>query len=1062
MRKPGGNGSVLQTPLLGLAKPDGEWLFYALVLLLAVVSRFWDLGARAISFDECTHALWSYKLYNGEGFTHDPMMHGPFLFHANALVYFLFGDTDYTSRMVPALFGVCLVMSPLLLRRWLGRLGAMAVAALLLISPTILYYSRYLRNDIYMLVWMVLLTAALFHVLEDRNPRWLVAGAAVLMLALATKENAYFFGYTGLVFLATVVVWERARPRHRPWLYALGAALSAALLLGARQLQASLPEGDEPASALLPLAVALLTMVGGTLPALLISASLIPSRHPRRSRVEEAIRALPRRVWLLAGGAMLLIYALLFTGFFTNATGLVTGIAGSLSYWLAQQEVERGSQPWYYYGLLLVMYDFLPLLLGLAGMGTFLLRGRRARSGGAQADAPSGPAEPEAEPPPADSAPLPTAQGERPAPMTLPLFRAFLLFWALISLFLYGWAGERMPWMVVHQTLPLILLAGTFAGDLAHRLRKAPALGAPPEAGRLTGRWGGAVLALAVVAALFSLFGLFRLEEARGLWVGVPTTLLLLCLIALLVRRLGARRSTWVALSTVLAGLSFLTLRFAWMAAYINYDYATELLVYAHGTPDVSLIMDEIAAISQRTAGDKQIAVAYDQEAAWPLEWYLRQYPNRRFYGRTPTREQLDAPVVLASAEIDGQARPFLGERYDRFRRRELWWPTEQYKDLTWERIRQILGSPEQRRTLWDILYYRRYPRTPDDWYHVDYVYLYIRKDVAQQLWSLGAPPSGALALPPDLYGNAWIDLEVGQAWGGPGSGPGQFNHPHGIATGPDGTVYVVDTDNHRVQAFGADGTFLRAWGSLCALDTGQGCTDPDGAGPLEMGDGQFREPWGVTVSDSGRVYVADTWNHRIQVFDADGAFVTKWGTFGETSGQTPWLYGPRDLAVGPEGQLYVTDTGNERVMAYAPDGRYLTQWGGEGSVAGALSEPVGLDVDAEGNVYVADTWNRRIQVFDPAHAFLRQWPVEGWYGQSLENKPYLALDAQGRVYVTDPEGARVAVFWPSGELLATFGQYGLDADSFQRPTGIALDQQGRIYVTDAGGQRVLRFDPLP
>jgi DNA-binding beta-propeller fold protein YncE len=66
----------------------------------------------------------------------------------------------------------------------------------------------------------------------------------------------------------------------------------------------------------------------------------------------------------------------------------------------------------------------------------------------------------------------------------------------------------------------------------------------------------------------------------------------------------------------------------------------------------------------------------------------------------------------------------------------------------------------------------------------------------------------------------------------------------------------------------------------------------------LAYGDGQFQEPWGIAVDDQGTVYVADTWNHRIQVFDSDGTFRTKWGTYGLTADAGQLLYGPRDVAV--------------------------------------------------------------------------------------------------------------------------------------------------------------------
>ena len=124
--------SWFDRPLAELLKPNWETVIYVAIFLIAVASRFWDVGARAMSHDESLHALYSYYLYNGSGYVHNPMMHGTFLFHANALIYFLFGDTDFTARIVPALFGVFMVFTPLFFRRWLGRLGAMVASILLL------------------------------------------------------------------------------------------------------------------------------------------------------------------------------------------------------------------------------------------------------------------------------------------------------------------------------------------------------------------------------------------------------------------------------------------------------------------------------------------------------------------------------------------------------------------------------------------------------------------------------------------------------------------------------------------------------------------------------------------------------------------------------------------------------------------------------------------------------------------------------------------------------------------------------------------------------------------
>ncbi|MFN2166091.1 MAG: flippase activity-associated protein Agl23, partial [Anaerolineae bacterium] len=740
--------------LVELLKPNWETVIYVAIFLIAVASRFWDVGARAMSHDESLHALYSYYLYSGSGYVHNPMMHGPFLFHANALIYFLFGDTDFTARIVPALFGVFMVMSPLLLRRWLGRLGAILTSLLLLISPSFLYYSRYIRNDIYIAVWTILLIAALFHFIRTRQPRWFYLGGAVLMLSLATKENAYIFGFIGLMFIVELVLWERLRPRQQIWLYLGGGLLSIVLMVVASFLGQPAGEGEEAVAGAMKLLVSIVIVLAGTLPAMLVSASLIRSRHPRAgeageddeeeegtglrvvSIIEEAVRSLTWQHWLIAIVIMFVIYALLFTTFFTNPLGLGTGIFGSISYWLAQQEVQRGGQPWYYYLLLLPMYEFLPLLFSLVATVYYLVRGVRTGREG-------------------------TEDGEFAVAGDEARFVSFLIFWNLTTLFIYSWAGEKMPWLVVHPALPMIVLSGKFLGDL---LAPQGILARGLEGRldwRLAWRRGGGLLAVLLPVTLFGIYtlislrpfqglSLFKLQETGNWLAALLVTLLLVILTVLVMRRLGRRYSLAVGVATLAVVLAFFTVRFAWMASFINYDYATELLVYAHGGADVKPTMDEIAQISERTVGDKMIEVAYDSDVSWPLEWYMREYPNRVFYSDTPTREKLDGPIVLAGDKDEAKVQPFLGDRYYRFERRLVWWPNQQYMDLTWDRIGDILTSPEKRKILWKILYFREYPRTPDDWYHVHNMYFYVRKDVAQQLWDYGAAPPEVVELAPD------------------------------------------------------------------------------------------------------------------------------------------------------------------------------------------------------------------------------------------------------------------------------------------------------------------------
>lgn len=112
---------------------------------------------------------------------------------------------------------------------------------------------------------------------------------------------------------------------------------------------------------------------------------------------------------------------------------------------------------------------------------------------------------------------------------------------------------------------------------------------------------------------------------------------------------------------------------------------------------------------------------------------------------------------------------------------------------------------------------------------------------------------------------------EVLWAIGGRGSAPGQFDSPQGVAIGNAGRIYVVERGTHRVQYFRAsDGQYLGSFGSRCMLpsDSFNDCRDPDGPGPLELGDGEFFQPLDIATDAAGRIYVVDFNNHRVQVLD--------------------------------------------------------------------------------------------------------------------------------------------------------------------------------------------------
>jgi uncharacterized protein (TIGR03663 family) len=1027
----------LDAPLINVLAWNWEKTAYAVLLVLALGLRLYGLGWRAMSHDESLHAVYSWQLYDGRGYQHNPMMHGPYQFYMPALSYFLFGVNDATARLPAAITGFLLVAGMWLLRRWLGRLGALLAALFITISPLLLYYSRYIREDPHALLWAGVTVLASFRYLEERQSKWLYLASVALVLMYASKEVAFIYTAIFVLFFALHALWSG---RERGWngIRATG-SFDLVILLGCLSAPLFSP--------------VLITFLGWN-PQDYSSLGYVRSGAVW-AFVQAAALALGwwhlRRRFVISLGLFYALFIPLFTTFFTNGQGLATGMIGSLGYWLAQQPVQRGTQPWYYYFLVVPLYEYMPFVLSLGGM-IYLLLGV-GRDEGRKDEVRPG-------------------KGKEPAREAAPSvpFVPFLAYWIVASWIAYMIAGEKMPWLGVHIAFPTCIFAGWVAGSALQRTDW-----------RYLWARGGHWLALILPPLLFALGALlstrpFRDRTISGLSATMQWLAALLVGGALVylawgyVRQLGWRATGRLLFAEALLGLTLLTVRTTVMANYYNYDNVLEYIGYAHATPDIKLVMDQIAEISRRTVGDKEIKVAYDDDSTWPLEWYLREYPNKVYYGASPSRDALDAPVVIVGDKNVDKAKPFLGDRYYQYKYRLIWWPSEAYKEITWAKFINGARDPAARKNLWNIIFYRKYTYSLNEWPHRHIFYLFVRKDVANQVWNLGpqAATAAAAQAAEDPYARGVRQVASMAQWGlGEGRAPGQLERPRNLAVDAEGNVYVVDTHNHRIQVFDPQGQVIRQWGSMCRLyDEGRpGCVDPDGGGPLAEGDGQFNEPWGIAVDDRrGFVYVADTWNHRIQKFTREGQFITKWGAYASTGGELTnpgAFWGPRALVVDEEGNLYVTDTGNKRVQKFSPDGTFLGQWGGAGVIEGRFDEPVGLARDKNGNFYVADTWNQRVQKFDKDFNYLGQWPIFGWSGQSVMNKPYLAVDDQGNVYASDPENYRILVFDEGGAFKAVFGQYGNDASSFALPTGLAVDQQGNLYVADADNHRILKFPPL-
>lgn len=715
---------------LQLRWPRFGWLELAFVLIALVAAgmRLWELDGRVMHYDEAIHLHYAWKLARGVEFLHSPWMHGPLQIEMVAVFIRVLGDTDFVARLPYALFGVALVILPYFMRRQIGDKGAICAAVILAFSPSLLYFSRFGRNDILMVVWATLLLIFLWRYTENSKRRYLFGAAAATALMLASKETAYFIilfmglaalglgwrqlwdvakyrltlsdargaaeffvlmatltlpqaaagisvlqGPLGLTLAAgdtgstgetgapaweapfvSLPVWDAPIWTHAIAVLALLAAtlalawfawrarnpldlaavavasicaVAAVSVVVVGPAQGMLPDSGMAATyldcaigaGLMLMGVAMawaapaalsgwrrlsvvlglaglltwlwLTAFGGGLN---LAAELLPAAAPvadleaGKVAVNYLVPLLALLtllvvggvvgiawgggVWILCAGLFYAVWTTLYTTFFTNWPGVFTGAWQSLGYWLAQQEVARGNQPWYYYGVGLTVYELLALLFGLAAV-VWLIRSREP-------------------------------------------FGIVLAAWVIATLAIYTIAAEKMPWLLVNITVPLALAAGMLLGQLMDGIRWPLTLGA---------RWRlGALLTLAPVWAATAVWVAWL--AARGDAANLPVWLAGLILLpmagvmAWLVRiQPGGGRAVALGIAGLLLVFGTVT---AFRAAYTYDDSKLEILAYAQGSADLLGSYSELR--QGALSGTEPAAVKVDYDMWYPFQWYVR------------------------------------------------------------------------------------------------------------------------------------------------------------------------------------------------------------------------------------------------------------------------------------------------------------------------------------------------------------------------------------------------------------------------------------------------------
>ncbi|GCE25431.1 hypothetical protein KDA_09150 [Dictyobacter alpinus] len=604
-----------------------QWLPFLVIILLGALLRFWRLDIKPLHHDESLHAYFSLQLLHNlqqwrgcfdpktPCYHYDPLLHGPFQFHIIALVYQLcqwFGVPEHgvnavSLRIAAASLGSVIVGLPYFIRDYLGgRRVALLACFLLAISPCMVYFSRFAREDIYMACFTLLLVVSAGRYVRSRRGRWLLIGTAAFVLSYATKEATFLSIAVFGSFLIGLVAWEigariPVRSRFKPdtalGLYAPRTAASLSivslLLISAplarwffnwmkelsTYINANTATSGVVVQDLKAHTVAILPWIGLVIVCFVVahwgSSRLKKTDRPVRKRwtshihpatqpVLNAIVTMRVSHWFSALVLGAFIFVLLFSVIFTNLSGGVgDGIWQGLYYWLQQQQVARGSQPWYYYLILIPLYEQIGLVFGLAGLMRCLLYPDR--------------------------------------------FRLFLVYWFVGTLGIYTWAGEKMPWLMIHMAMPMLLLA---------------AIGLEPLVAR--------VHLLINNGYEYAKSVENRVQSNRGKRPVVGTILGVL----------------------VTLGLLFLTLQNMFQVTFVHYaDGPHEMMIYVQSTMDVHTVMRKIDQVDkEKYHGQHKINIGVMSEVSWPFYWYLRDYPNV-CYGFPTSCANANPEVILTGGD---------------------------------------------------------------------------------------------------------------------------------------------------------------------------------------------------------------------------------------------------------------------------------------------------------------------------------------------------------------------------------------------------------------------------
>jgi len=221
--------------------------------------------------------------------------------------------------------------------------------------------------------------------------------------------------------------------------------------------------------------------------------------------------------------------------------------------------------------------------------------------------------------------------------------------------------------------------------------------------------------------------------------------------------------------------------------------------------------------------------------------------------------------------------------------------------------------------------------------------------------------------------------------------------------------------------------------------------------------NGQFKYPIGLAINSQGNIFVCDKDNHRIQIFDSEGKFISTIGLKGNGNGQ---FYSPREIGINSTGNILVSDAYNHRIQIFDSEGKFISTFGSEGNENGQFKYPIGLAIGFNDNIIICDNDNDRIQILDSEGNFISKFGSQGSKHGEFVYPKGIMTNSTGNILVSDTNNHRIQIFDAEGEFISTFGSKGNENGQFSYPYKICVDLNDNILVCDKFNHRIQIFDP--